>query len=108
MDKGGALFVGGTARVMLSDETLLRANQATPGSQSVWLAAGEFVYRLPAPLGRYVDDCELTGEVRPIVEESGLSDDYPRPCAPGLIGDDNQTATQSVPGCAGLCPAGST
>jgi hypothetical protein len=105
--RGGALFLSSTAHVTLSDTTLLVGNTAPEGSETVWLDAGTLIYRLPAPLGRWIGS-EGAREAQPLNQTGGLSTDYPRPCAPGLFGGDDQLATQAGPGCSGLCPGGNT
>ena len=105
---GGALFINGTAHVTLSDRTLLQGNTApSDAGGSVWLeegSGGTFKYELPAPLGRWIFS---TGESSAVVlEEGGMSSDYPFPCAPGLKGVDYQPSTQGYSICSGLCTPG--
>ena len=95
------------SHVTLSDGVLLQRNNALPGSESVWFAAGVLRYRLPAPLGRWIESYGQV-EVAPLKAGGGLASDFPYPCAPGLVGSDDQTATQSGPQCSGLCDAGHT
>ena len=98
---GGALFLNGSADVTLSDRTLLLGNTGTSGG-SIWLESATLTYRLPAPLGRWI---ESYGQPSARVLGS-ISSDFPNPCAPGLMGLDSEHSTQGISACSGLCTAG--
>jgi hypothetical protein len=51
---GGALFVS-SGVVKLGARTLLRGNSAAGRGDSIFLESGTVAYRLPAPLGRWID-----------------------------------------------------
>ena len=101
---GGALMVA-SGSVLLANETLLFSNSALGAApSSVFVANGTVIYRLPAPLGRWIlTDGHTTTALLP---QDSTSSDFPYPCAPGIIGRTLDVSAQSGPQCSGLCPPG--
>ena len=96
-DDGGSLAVSG------GEVTATRTQFV---SDAIELSAGgSLVYRLPAPLGHWINSLGQDY----LTLQAGVSyDDFPPACSAGLYGDRATTAAQSSPLCSGLCPAGFT
>ena len=96
-DRGGTMIVRGG--------TVTAQDSSFNGAAIDLAAGGSLVYRLPAPLGHWInslgqDDLALTAG------ESYI--DFPPTCSAGLFGNKSITKEQSSPFCSGLCPAGHT
>jgi hypothetical protein len=112
---GGALYVR-SGSVALGARTLLRGNSAARSGNSMFVLTGTVTYRLPAPLGRWIDfgTCQRESAGRtlsigapPAHVTPGATDlEYPFACAPGLYGGSYETSQQSSAECSGLCWAG--
>jgi hypothetical protein len=119
---GGALYVR-SGSVVLGARTQLRANSAAGRGRSIFVVAGTVTYKLPAPLGRWVDfgSCrrESAGRALSIGIDAAPDDDgtalvipgatdldYPFACAPGLYGGSFEISQQSSAQCSGQCPSG--
>ena len=130
-ERGGAVYVTktatDTARVVLRDGTRLHGNYAADPSGTgtrlesihIELTSSEtraLVYRLPAPLGFFIDSngapelvlkpgiayTDSNGELKPGV----WYNDYPTQCAAGFFGKDTALSSQSSSVCSGACPQG--
>ena len=105
-DAGSAIYVrsAGPSGVVLRNHTLFQRNTAP----SVKLEEGQLRYQLPAPRGRWI---YAPGNDTQDLSISGVEDDFPFACAPGVSGrldsDEGGVTTQNGPQCTGLCPAGS-
>ena len=123
--KGGALFIEGSAAVLLATFTRLQGNLAPSGSGSAISFApnstGSLAYGLPAPPGTWVASSQLCGQDAPcdsarVPSMLGLmvatlavgtheDEDFPYDCPPGIVGDSLEPVAQSRPTCARPCPA---
>ena len=107
-ESGGAIAIDGTADVTLSDGSLLVGNTAASGVGGAVhrvSAASTLRYTLPAPPGRWVESFPHS-TVELLANSEELNQDYPNPCAPGLVGSDRVWTEQASAACSGRCPAG--
>ena len=109
---GGALYVGGTAKVVLRLATNLYTNTASdPTSsvqrtrlESIHIASEEeraVVYQLPAPLGHYIDSFGQPELALKSHTLGGWYHDFPTKCAAGFYGADDALGSQSSTVCRG-------
>ena len=106
---GGAIYVGGTAKVALRSGTNLYTNTASDPTtsvqrtrlESIHIASEEeraVVYQLPAPLGHYIDSF---GQPELALNFTGWYHDFPTKCAAGFYGADDALGSQSSTVCRG-------
>ena len=106
---GGAIYVGGTAKVALRSGTNLYTNTASDPTTSVQRTRLEsihitnkaeraVVYQLPAPLGHYIDSF---GQPELALNFTGWYHDFPTKCAAGFYGADDALGSQSSTVCRG-------
>ena len=99
----GCIFDGGSLAVSGGEVT-------ATGTQFVGDAVGlslggSLVYRLPAPLGHWINSL---GQDHLRLQAGESYVDFPAACSAGLYGNETTTKAQSSPLCSGLCPAGHT
>ena len=102
MLSGGALYVDG-GDVTLGEQTFISGSAAPIGS-TISIGSGSLLYRLPAPLGRYVSVANDATNVEAV--QRNVNGDYPYACNAGSVGDSLHPSNQSTPQCAGYCAAG--
>ena len=109
---GGAIYVGGTAKVALRSGTSLYDNTASDPTfsvqrtrlESIHIASEEeraVVYQLPAPLGHYIDSFGQPELALKSHTEGGWYHDFPTKCAAGFYGADDALGSQSSTVCCG-------
>ena len=92
---GGSLVVGG-GEVTATDTQFV-------GDAIHLSAGGSLVYRLPAPLGHWINSL---GQDHLTLQAGVSYVGFPPACSAGLYGDQTTTKAQSSPLCSGLCPPG--
>ena len=99
----------GAAKPIPDATTRLYNNYANGVLESIYRTGGHLEYRLPAPLGYFLDfDLNSSSSDTFSLRSHMPYPDFPPACAAGVYGNSFDRTKQNNKLCSGLCPAGKT